>query len=404
MKLHRSFGVTNICLLGALATSAPATAWAQRVLPAVRVDSLLEGVVVPKPMRFELRDIVIGNRSVLDLVDPVPRHPPTTSQYYSRAIDSVVVTLRRPSLIGALEQLAQHSDSTLRLRFRDPNRSFIRWFHDHAARFLHRRFEYEVALPLHSLRNPCPVVTQVIYRTVDERVHHSLIHSGQTPGTLTLNEVLDLLRSDQLDAFLATMDPVDPREECTETLELLKLVRGDSAASFGFGSYEVHPGLRATLDVIAKSIENSRAEWPDQDVLIEAVGYGDPVPVRTDTGGINVSFSRSGIPAFTDRHLVPDVRYDWCANDRGRGRPRYLPLDSEGVGQRVGPKITNNCELGAVRSFFVAWYLSGRIGRVADYRYATGGVRMEGATDSSKRMVDVVFTLRGGRRRGPTGR
>ncbi|HEX2202316.1 MAG TPA: hypothetical protein VHG91_03405 [Longimicrobium sp.] len=230
---------------------------------------------------------------------------------------------------------------------------------------------------------------------MNDLIRQRLEQSGQTGRPVSLNTVFALLLTDQLDAYISTLDPVDPRAECVRVLELLKWIRGDQLSGFGFRRYSIDANLGAFLDAVAGTLNSSLKDWPDHRLEIQALGFGDSIPVRQQ--GIVLSYDSSGVSALLRKSGTPDVHYALCVGDKRDVRPFYIQLGSR-AGQTVGEHINNNCEIGAVRSFFVVEYLATQLPSTnIDFSYATGGVSTTGATGAANRKVDILITLQSGR-------
>jgi hypothetical protein len=96
-----------------------------------------------------------------------------------------------------------------------------------------------------------------------------------------------------------------------------------------------------------------------------------------------------------------EVYYGGCSEDRARGEKIYISFTARGGERRVGDRIYNNCELGAVRAYVTLVYLTNELSRVSpDDTYATGGifsgpdVNNKSKDNLEKRRVNVEFTLK----------
>ncbi|HYH81407.1 MAG TPA: hypothetical protein VEX86_16510 [Longimicrobium sp.] len=386
-----------ISLLVAILLTLPHLARAQQIRSPVRIDSLIGGIVLHKPVRFQLIDVLARDTSVIALFKPVPRTVPGTAAYYRNRRDSVTLVLNRASQVAVLRNvLKQKGTDRLRLVLHDPNRSVLRTIYEQGARFLPAyRFQDTVEVTLKDLPQVCSVVTNIVYQSIHDLLRERLEQSARTQEPVSVDSLFELLLADRISDFIAQLEGGEVVGECLRTLEFLKWVRGRSADGFAEGGYEIAGGVHVALDRIAFTLASTLMDWSERDFEIAAIGYGDKVRVNSDSG-IAVNTFNTGVPNVI--HGSMEVYHAACMGDQLTGNtPIFMPSP---IGHRVGSRAWNNCELGAVRAYVAATYLASKLPRERLHvRYATAGVSTSSDDDAQNRKVEITITVRSGRER-----
>jgi len=274
-------------------------------------------------------------------------------------------------------------------------------------------YEYSIRIPVTFDLTTCDKVTRVIYEKVISRVMREGDGGRKDEGAkmerqadrhLDVNELFEKLRADgEIEAYLNSLGPAT-YEPCVETLRLLKERRERKATRFGFGEYEISKEIQDGLELIINAAQLDPGWWKSE-LSIRAIGYTDKVEVN-ETKDLHLLMAKTGINAdvWAKVEHPLEVYYDGCKGDRAGADTAYLSFPAGEGGQRVGRRIINNCELGAVRAYVAMIYLTNRLGRKnPDDAYATGGVysgedTQEGImNDPEKRRIHVEFIIKAAR-------
>ncbi len=325
---------------------------------------------------------------------------PGTSVYYRNARDTIALTVQSLGHLASLQSVMKKRRAhSLQLFLQDTTSSMVRTLYETApALFPMSRFVHVIDIPLAPDATSCELVTRVVYREINEILQDSLYRAGQTRRSISLNRIFDLLVANQIGRFLDNLDPTESSPPCTQTRSMLKWIRDDTAQGFRRGEYRVEGGTRASLEGVIEALHAARRNWPRHELHIEATGYGDSLEINHEKGGISLDLENAGYGDLAAVAGPAAIRYAGCRENAVNG-DGPIPLGIWGSnGQVVGPRIWNNCELGAVRGFAVAAYLARALGvENVDYQYATGGISRGLRDDPKSRRVDLEITVLGGR-------
>jgi hypothetical protein len=200
------------------------------------------------------------------------------------------------------------------------------------------------------------------------------------------------LVKEDLDPFLAKLEPSEKDDPCFTTFTLLKWVRNQEAQGFEFSRYRLNDAPRDVLSIVATASGNVLQKWRLYALQIDVTGYTDAIAFET---ALPVDAASTGVASARD---PVRISYAGCANDRLTARePQFLDFHAP-AGTPVGSTIDDNCELGAARAWVAAAFLRERLGtnHVA-YRYGTGGIAdAKGMKESEalQRKVGVRITVR----------
>ena len=360
------------------------------ITKSVHLREFLSGVSFSERMRLKLKEILVREVDVKNLFQKIEQKEPSTWEYYSGKKNEL--TLRANSE-GALETLrrtlATQRTDQLKVVLQDDRDTFLR-------RVFPDRFKREVEITILP-DDLCEEITRVIYDNISLIIKDLIHKEGQTDKHFDLDEVFDKLLRDKIEPYIDSLDAVKKADPCFKTFQLLKWIRGEDVPGFAFGEYEINRGLQELLDTIANTLIETRSSWERYNLGVKIVGYTDPVLVKK--AGIDLRTDKTGIVDWSNIENPLDVHYAGCNNDNVSGNtPVYIAFMMRARG-KVGPKIIDNCELGAVRAYVATVYLMIRLGRSGvTYSYATGGISSSpNNDDAKKRKIDIEFTIKAAR-------
>lgn len=266
-------------------------------------------------------------------------------------------------------------------------------------------YEYSIRIPVEFKQTKCDEVTRLVY----DRIISPLIKERgevsqtkrETDRRLDVNDMFDKLTADgEIESYLDSLGPATDNP-CVKTIRLLKKLKAEKADRFGLGEYELSGEIRGGLKLIIDAMAIDPGWW-NSSLSLKVTGYTDEVEVDKDKGK-ELLTSKTGIGAdIWDKVENPfEVYYGGCSEDKVHGEKVYLSLTPRECGRRVGGRIYNNCELGAVRAYVALVYLTSELDRVSpDATYATGGIysgpdiNNKSKDNPEKRRVNVEFTLK----------
>lgn len=366
--------------------------YAQRT---IKLEDLSTGIVLTEQARFRIAEIRIGTLNVKNLFRDMPWQEPSRSDYYLFKRIDTNVRIRGLRELDELRQLLGEHDSTMTIVLTDGTAAVVKkvWRDQSLYR---RERKFMVTLPV----QPCKDITRIVYDEVSARVKETL--TAQTEQQLNLNAVFDLLMRDQIKQYMAR-HPAAKDDPCFHDFQLWKWLNGAEAQGFGSGKYRIHAGLQDLLSPAIDALNDVRSAWEHHYLNIRILGYTDPDNVKKTK--IDLRFADTGLTEMSRARGPWDVRYEGCSGDNlDGGAPHYVAL-GEHRGRRIVSKISNNCELGAVRAYVAAMYLDSRLMWTnVEYSYATGGERSPRKTDDGgamQRAVHVEMVVKAARRSRP---
>lgn len=359
----------------------------------IRLQNLVTGHPIIKKSRFRVVDIKVDKTSVKDLFLPVDGENQGLGSYFGRR-EVVTLKVNDKRVLSKLRSLLLSQEKphlSLFLEDTGPIASFYKMF----SPIIFTKLEISTAMevPLTIDITPCERITRIVYRSIDSILSREISRAGQTQGSVTLDQVFDMLLRDKLEPYLETLTPSERSNPCFNTFNLLKWLRNQEAHGFEFAEYRLNQGLKAVLLSVTDSLYKIR-NWRRHNLQIDIIGYTDSVPferrpylwLRADATGID------------NLHDPLSIYYAGCAKDRITGDyPVFISLDTP-TGNPIGEQINDNCELGATRAYVTAAFLIKGLGREnVKYKYATGGVSdstLERKDDALKRKVGARITVK----------
>jgi flagellar motor protein MotB len=362
---------------------------------AVRLETFLVGVIRFAQRRYQVKDIKVGEVSVLSLFNEVTREDPGWWPGGFLRNEKIHLVLKGGKEWGQLRQiLIAHDDAPLDVIMRDEWNPLSRT----------DPYEYRIRIPVVVEKTPCDLVTRVVYEKVVSKVikdetDKSFIKEGQTEKHLDISDLVEKLRDDkEIEAYIDDMDPATA--PCVKTIRLLKSNREAKTTRFGSGEYtlydDIQQGLKLIIEVLATD-----AGWWKSELSLKVTGFTDEVEVQ-NLSNKQLQIDKTGIDADAWRRINNrfDVYYSGCDKNKVKAQPIYISFDGGTGEHQVKSQIENNCELGAMRAYVALVFLTNALGRVSpEDTYATGGVISgkdvsKNADDPEKRRVHVELIMR----------
>lgn len=367
-------------------------------MPAIQLEDAVRGISVPKKPRFLVKDIRIGNTSVLDLFLISDSPVISKREYYSFRDEIITIRLKEERLLSRLKYISLTAvPDFLTVYLVDPqNDGALRWVREKASPVFGPGFSAQLIYPIEIDLPPCDRLTQVIFHgmhtQLDEKIAE-ITKTGQTEASVSLDYLFLLLQRGRLDAFMRKLGPIE--KTCPGAFRLLSWARNEEVYGFEFKRYAVTPELGSVLDTISKSIAQYQ-RWQRYDFKISVVGYTDTAAVmKPEESKFYLDPARTGVKSLASRpHL--EIHYRNChGNHPVDGVPQYVDFFRSSGGQLVRSIIETNCELGAVRAYSATAFLLERLGRKnMQYEYATGGISPTGGAADLKRKVDLKIVVK----------
>ena len=366
---------------------------------AVRLESFLVGVVRTARRRYQVKDIKIGEVSVLSLFQEYPLEnsfdPGWSPGGYFGCKEMRLIVEGGNEWEELKQILIAHRDQPVDVIMRDEWNPLGR----------KEPYEYRIRIPVTVTTTPCDEVTRLVYdrvisKVIKEENKDSLTKTGQTDKHLDINEVFDKLRADkEIEAYIDKLDSITDAP-CVTTIRLLKSDQEQKTTGFGSGKYVLSKKIQEGLNLIIATLATT-SDWWRSELSVRITGFTDEVEV-TDLSDKKLAITAAGISADAWRRINNqfEVFYSGCDKNRLNDQPIYLGFPQSRGEQEVGSQIDNNCELGAVRAYVALVYLTSKLDRDnADYSYATGGIYSgpDAGTepdDAEKRRVHVEFIMR----------
>jgi hypothetical protein len=259
---------------------------------------------------------------------------------------------------------------------------------------------YEQECAIRVLLPPCDRRTKLIYTQVSKITREQMRMEGETTIRLHVSEAFYKLLNEKLEEYMKTLAP--PEEgPCVNEIELQKFLETKGSAGFASGGYELNEGLKSFLNLMTVAMRNTAKGWSQYQLDVKIVGHADRQEVTPR--GINLLVSDTGINDAVWRSTPSPLRvyFAGCVKNRlvDASNLYYFDFVSPAQGRLI-ERITNNCELGAVRSYVAAAYLRSRFDNdPVSYSYATGGVASGalGQVNPADRRIDIEFTMKGAR-------
>jgi hypothetical protein len=355
-----------------------------------RLEEFADGVSFTEQMRLRVKDIRIGETSVIDLFRNPEQREPTWWEYYTLKKREITLALIRRTDVEELgRRLAERHADRLRVILHDDRDTIWK-----SIWGLRSEDRYNKVVDI-VITMPCDEITRIIYQSINSIIKAKIQEEGKTDKRIDLNEVFDLLLRDQIEPYIASLDATKRDDPCFKTFQLLKWLRGEEASGFDFAQYRINDGLKGLLDQVAYALIEGKSAWALHNLTVKVVGYTDPVRVTKE--GIPLQKEKTGIDDWSKVENPLDVYYSACIGDRSAGGdPIYIAL-ARPIGDRIRVQIRNNCELGAARAYVGSVYLMNRLGRSGiEYSYATGGIypNSGNTADLKKRRINIELTVK----------
>jgi hypothetical protein len=389
--LGKASGLTAVLLASLfgywLYTSSPTIKYA-------RLEEFADGVSFTEQMRLRVKDIRIGEASVMDLFRNPEQREPTWWEYYTLKKREITLALiRRADVEELRRRLAERHADRLRVILHDDRDTIWKSIWGLTSEDRYNKI-VDIVLAM-----PCEEITRIVYQSIKEsinsKIKQRIEEERETDKRIDLNEVFELLLRDQIEPYIASLDATKKDDPCFKTFQLLKWLRGEEASGFEFAQYQINEGLRGLLDQVADALIEGKTGWALHKLTVKVIGYTDPVPVTKD--GIALQRDKTGIDDWSKVENPLDVHYSACVGDRqAGGDPIYIALGRP-LGKRIRDKIRSNCELGAVRAYVGSVYLMNKLGRTGiEYSYATGGIYLNpgDTADLKKRRINIELTVK----------
>lgn len=390
LKLMVCFTVfLTLCCLSPVSTQASPTT------RSIRLEDLTDGISLTEQMRLKVKDITVGTESVKYLFNNLEQEEPSLWEYYSFKETTIRLSVGSHEKLAKLQQTltAQHTDR-LRLILKDESRAIWRYVPGLGSEDLFTSI-WEIVI----VKSPCDELTRIVYTRINSIIKETFQRAGTTDKHINLNEVFDKLLHDEIEPYLASLDPISRDDPCFKTFQLLKWVKGEDVSSFDSGEYRLHEGLQRALEPALAALLEVGSGWSQYTLSVKVVGHTDPVVVITEK---NFQIESTGIEGWDRIENPLNLRYSGCTGNRLTGsRPVYLDF-VHNSGTPI-TQVNDNCKLGAARAYVACVYLRNKLGQQGvEYSYATGGiyaprVKHEIGADSKKRRIDIEFTIKAAR-------
>lgn len=367
----------------------------------VRLEQLLSGVSFDEQMRLKVKDISVGKdgkASVKDLfqISPGP-DPSAMDRYFWVKKNTKSIVIKDAASLERLRQTlaAQHSDELTVTLVGDQDD----WWRKYSEQRYDQWNSTKIAITI--LPTPCDEINRIIYDRINSAIHETV--QKQIDEKIDLDQIFDLLLHNELKPYLAKLESGEIRtdDDCFKTFRLLEWLKGQEIPRFRSGEYAMVGSLQGLLDPAINALIDTRSNWMRYNLGVKVVGYTDDVPVRKEK--IDLLMERTGIDNWSNIEKPLDVHYLGCKDDNLNGKePAFVRVGSS-EGQEIRQKISNNCELGAVRAYIAVVYIKNRLGwQDVEYSYATGGIAPEdrnsgGKYDSQRRKIHIEFHIKAAR-------
>lgn len=362
----------------------------------VQLEDFLKGVSLSEQSRLAVRDILAGNMSVKNLFREIEPTQPSLWDYYFFRKKEFNFVLASPDNLQILrEKLRSNPINELTVILEDDQAGFWRRLGMDADSRYQRNLEFSVKFT----PTPCEDVTRLIYEEINSIFKTRIQSEKQTETKIDINEVFDSLVNNKLIPYLESLESSKSANPCFNDFKLLNWLRGDKAAGFEYGEYLMKPELKALLEPALNAIKQTISNSDKRKVTVKIIGYTDDVPVKTD--GIDVVLSATGVDGWDKINNPLNIQYSACRNDFLNGKePFYIDLINNKTTKLE--KVHNNCELGAVRAYVAAVYLTNELGTDGfEYSYATGGIapsdkpgKTDIKNDPGKRRINIEFVIK----------
>ncbi|HEX8141310.1 MAG TPA: hypothetical protein VF553_01865 [Pyrinomonadaceae bacterium] len=361
----------------------------------IRLEEFNSGVSFEEQMRLKVKNIFVGEISVKRLFkDTDDKSPPWTERYGSIKTSRKNIVIKNEDSLEELRQTlaAQDTDHLTVILEGDQDtiwRSLWGSYYDQWN---------QKTLEIYITRTPCDVINRIIYNKINSIVKEQAQEQGETDKHIDLDQLFTLLLRDEIEPYLAQLDKVKKEDPCFNTFQLYKSLTGEEIRGFGSGKYRLGEGLKGLLDPAIDALVDTSTNWTRYSLSVRVVGYTDLVQVRTEK--IELRREETGIDDWSKIEKPLDVHYLGCSNDHLDGKNFAFIRLSSSEGKSIEQKISNNCELGAVRAYVTAVYILNKLGRDnVEYVYATGGPDFSSnkREDQNKRKINVEFIIRAAR-------
>jgi outer membrane protein OmpA-like peptidoglycan-associated protein len=359
----------------------------------VRLKAFVDGHTIEKPIRFNVKNIEIGQASILNLFLPLETEKSRVGRYFGER-EEITLKLKNQFAFSTLQSIAlKHKKPRIIVLLED--KSIVAKIYNKFRRIMLTRTEFSNVLEIPIDLTPCERITQIFYDNIGPEFTEAVRQAGQTGESLKLEDVFDILLKNQVKPFMDSLDPLSKSDPCFRNFRLLEWLRNQEAHGFEFAEYKINPDLKEILSRVAGSLTEIRT-WQLYDFQLYVTGYTDSKSFK-EKPDLALEASATGIGGLKD---PLKIYYSGCVNDRATGPPRPKEL-SEERGVPVGPSVNNNCELGAARAYVAAMFLRSRLGtKNMEYRYATGGISPTAPTvpgqksDLLERKVDIRIVVK----------
>jgi hypothetical protein len=391
-----------ISLLITLSGSRPCRAETEKT-EAVRLETFTVGVFRSARRRYQVKDIKVGDVSVLSLFKEVDRTKPAWWPGGYLWQEEIPLVINGGKELEKLKQvLIAYPDHPLEVVLRDEWNPI--W--SRIARWNSKDpYEYSISIPVTFERTTCDKVSRVIYekiisKVIKEENEKPVKKEREADRRLDVNEVFDKLHDDnEIEAYINSLGSVT-NNPCVETIRLLNSRTEEKTTGFDSGEYTLHKKIQDGLKLIINAMATEPGWWKS-DLSVKVIGFTDEIEVKENIDK-ELQISETGISTDAWSRIANpfEVYYSGCHGNKVKDKPVYLSFPAGRSEQQVGHRITNNCELGAVRAYVAMVYLTSELGRNSlEDSYATGGIYSgpdanNKKDDPEKRRVHVEFTIK----------
>ena len=246
------------------------------------------------------------------------------------------------------------------------------------------------------LESACDTVSRIVYDELEESFDGNVRSNTEKilDESVDVNVLFGKLKQGELrswlNSFSTSTEEIGPAD-CIEIFELLKYIKQDDISGFPVNEYVLNESLEAYLEQVAKAITLYIKNYGDglSELNIQVVGYADQ---RRISAGQYIANRLNNVYYFPST----------CGGERA-AQLAYSELENP-RGIRVPARVTNNCQLSALRAYMTANFLSQRLTDLGSdklsvvYSYAAGGVA-SGSDFEANRKVNVLLTFQASTKR-----
>ena len=247
------------------------------------------------------------------------------------------------------------------------------------------------------LESACDTVSQIVYEELKESFEGNVRSNTEKilDESVDINVLFGKLKQGELRSWLNSFSPESSDlgpADCVEIFELLTYIKQEDMSGFPVNEYTLNGTLEGYLDQVGKAITLYMASYGEgiSELNVQVVGYADQ---RRIAAGQYIPNTLSNVYYFPST----------CGSEQA-AKLAYSPLNAP-RGIRVPYRITNNCQLSALRAYMTTVYLSEKLASLEseslsiNYSYAAGGVA-SGSDFEANRKVNVLLTFQASKKKG----